>query len=331
MNDARAAQRFAEAAKSFDDDDFLWRLARRDGHGLRRLRESVQLGDASTAVTMLQALMHPRWSEPSFVPALRTCVCELWAVPYLVERLTAAVLDGVVHESAELKVLTDFGVAVAVATPGQHGPDGALSSLAAALVERSTAAGSEATRRRAERLRVLVDGHHAGADPAGGVDEEQPGGRHSNDHADFRRISVLPTTDEVFATTPPFLPRASPDEAFLREDTEAQLLDRNFRLLREDFLAPLRESLTPGELTQHYSVQASGIELHERVDDTELGRRRRIGSGAAGVRLRLHPRHSANSVKELMESGRLRKGSLCLLKRPSQQVPPWLWRGFKPT
>ena len=75
----------------------------------------------------------------------------------------------------------------------------------------------------------------------------------------------MPSIDEAFAPAPPFLPRARPDEPFLREDPEAQLLDRNFRLLREDFLAPLRESLAPVELTQHFLVKANGIEAHEQL------------------------------------------------------------------
>lgn len=31
-----------------------------------------------------------------------------------------------------------------------------------------------------------------------------PGGRHDNDFADFRRISIFPTRDELSSTIPPF-------------------------------------------------------------------------------------------------------------------------------
>jgi len=174
-------------------------------------------------------------------------------------------------------------------------------------VTRSAAGGTDSIRRRAERLRVMVKSPGLSA------------GDHTNDCADFRQIVVLPTTDEVFATTPPFLPRASPDEPFLREDPEAQLLDRNFRLLREDFLLPLRESLRPGELTQHFLVRANGVEVHRKIGipDVETGEVSvRVGSGCAGARLRFHPQHTGQVMKGLVESGRLRRGSLCLLLRP---------------
>ncbi|CAM1502642.1 Fc.00g074180.m01.CDS01 [Cosmosporella sp. VM-42] len=70
-----------------------------------------------------------------------------------------------------------------------------------------------------------------------------PGGRHDNDFADFRQISIYPTTDEFLSTEEPFLQRL--DDAFeapmeLRAQTH---LDWLFRLLREDMVGELREDL----------------------------------------------------------------------------------------
>jgi len=303
LSDPRHAERYAAAAKAYADDDLIFRLTRRDEHGLQRLREVVQLGAAPTAITMIQVLMHARWSAPKYAAALKTCLRELWAVRELADRLTAAVSRGSVRKASQLKAIADFGVAVAFATPDeQHGPAGALSALAAALVERSTAEGDAATRRSTERFLLLVNSHDgASAGALGVVDDLLPGGRHSNDHVSFRQISVLPTVDEVFAATPPFLPRARADAAFLRADPEAQFLDRNFRLLREDFLSPLRESLQSqvscasqprracifgmsrlystcippvshriqdgiqSALRQHLVVRINGVEVHEQL------------------------------------------------------------------
>ena len=70
---------------------------------------------------------------------------------------------------------------------------------------------------------------------------ESPGGRHDNDYADFRRIDIFPTNDEFLSTTKPFYRLAS--EIFGSEPAERARvhLDNQFRLLREDMLAELRE------------------------------------------------------------------------------------------
>jgi len=52
----------------------------------------------------------------------------------------------------------------------------------------------------------------------------QAGGRHNNDHADFRRIQIMPTIEELMSSDHPYLPN------FV--STESGILDRQFRLLR---------------------------------------------------------------------------------------------------
>ncbi|KAL3469205.1 P-loop containing nucleoside triphosphate hydrolase protein [Aspergillus californicus] len=68
-----------------------------------------------------------------------------------------------------------------------------------------------------------------------------PGGRHDNDHADFRHIAIYPTFDEFRSTEKPFYRRS--DEVFqLPNDMRiAGHLDNQFRLLREDMLSEIRE------------------------------------------------------------------------------------------
>ncbi|KAI0076548.1 P-loop containing nucleoside triphosphate hydrolase protein [Panus rudis PR-1116 ss-1] len=71
-----------------------------------------------------------------------------------------------------------------------------------------------------------------------------PGGRHDNDHVDFRDISILPTADEITCDKPAFLRRGAdiedPETAGTRVATH---LDNQFRLLREDMLYELRDDL----------------------------------------------------------------------------------------
>ncbi|KAF7561335.1 hypothetical protein G7046_g2807 [Stylonectria norvegica] len=79
--------------------------------------------------------------------------------------------------------------------------------------------------------------------PGASSDGTSPGGRHDNDFADFRQISIYPTTDEFLSTQEPYLQRL--DDAFeVPMETRAQNhLDWLFRLLREDMLAELRDDL----------------------------------------------------------------------------------------
>ncbi|KAJ7494735.1 P-loop containing nucleoside triphosphate hydrolase protein [Mycena galericulata] len=77
-----------------------------------------------------------------------------------------------------------------------------------------------------------------------GDSDIQPGGRHDNDFADFRRISILPTADEVASQEAPFLRRydsiRTPSEP---ASAVSQCLDEQFRLLREDMLYEMKDEL----------------------------------------------------------------------------------------
>ncbi|KAL6920984.1 hypothetical protein FSST1_005010 [Fusarium sambucinum] len=70
-----------------------------------------------------------------------------------------------------------------------------------------------------------------------------PGGRHDNDHANFRQVSIYPTSDELTSTDPPSLQRLG--EVFdAPMNTRSQVYrDWLFRLLREDMLSELRDDL----------------------------------------------------------------------------------------
>ena len=67
-----------------------------------------------------------------------------------------------------------------------------------------------------------------------------PGGRHDNDHADFRRIKMLPTSDEFASKGRPFYRRADVVETAAADSRGLMHIDNQFRLLREDLLGELR-------------------------------------------------------------------------------------------
>ncbi|KAK8177442.1 P-loop containing nucleoside triphosphate hydrolase protein [Phyllosticta citrichinensis] len=70
-----------------------------------------------------------------------------------------------------------------------------------------------------------------------------PGGRHDNDFVDFREIAIYPTEDELESKDKPYYQRADAIDETPSDQRVAMLLDNQFRLLREDMLAELRDDL----------------------------------------------------------------------------------------
>ncbi|KAF2170835.1 hypothetical protein M409DRAFT_63884 [Zasmidium cellare ATCC 36951] len=70
-----------------------------------------------------------------------------------------------------------------------------------------------------------------------------PGGRHDNDFADYRSIAVYPTEDELTSKDRPYYNTAHALTQTPLASRVGHHLDNQFRLLREDFLAELREDI----------------------------------------------------------------------------------------
>ncbi|KAF3914466.1 hypothetical protein AA313_de0203493 [Arthrobotrys entomopaga] len=88
---------------------------------------------------------------------------------------------------------------------------------------------------------------HANLHPAVQANVRLPGDlsdmgpRHDNDHASIDDIRILPTADEIRSIEPEYLPKMGGDTVHLNRSQ--RLLDSQFRLLREDNIGCLRESL----------------------------------------------------------------------------------------
>ncbi|KAI4273758.1 MAG: hypothetical protein L6R38_006265 [Xanthoria sp. 2 TBL-2021] len=78
-----------------------------------------------------------------------------------------------------------------------------------------------------------------GQDLPGALSELGP--RHDNDHADIFDIKILPTTDEIQSPRLEYLPSSDPTKHHL--PGLAGLLDRQFRLLREDTVGQFRDAV----------------------------------------------------------------------------------------
>ena len=89
-----------------------------------------------------------------------------------------------------------------------------------------------------------------------------PGGRHDNDFANFRKIAILPTNDELMSTETAFYRPADAIDQLPFAQRPGVHLDNQFRLVREDLLAELREEVS--------SFQASGKGRRPRTRLTGL-------------------------------------------------------------
>ncbi|KAF2429946.1 P-loop containing nucleoside triphosphate hydrolase protein [Tothia fuscella] len=84
-------------------------------------------------------------------------------------------------------------------------------------------------------LKAKASSANANPDSAG------PGGRHDNDFVDYRETAIFPTADEFMSDTQPFYRLAKEIAQAEPEDRVGTHLDNQFRLLREDMLAELKD------------------------------------------------------------------------------------------
>lgn len=83
------------------------------------------------------------------------------------------------------------------------------------------------------------------------VKKDPPGGRHDNDHVDICNVKILPTFQEILSSRTEYLPVKDPRQ--WHEGGIAGLIDRHFRLLREDTVGQLRDAI-------HAELQPSKVD-----------------------------------------------------------------------
>ncbi|KAF2219822.1 hypothetical protein BDZ85DRAFT_224682 [Elsinoe ampelina] len=84
--------------------------------------------------------------------------------------------------------------------------------------------------------------------------------RHDNDKEDIQDIQILPTYQEIVSTLPEYLPLL--DEDTWHKAGVQGLLDRNFRLLREDTIGQLRDTVRTELDRVNQQVDTDGSKLH---------------------------------------------------------------------
>ena len=131
--------------------------------------------------------------------------------------------------------------------------------------------------------------NHSGSTPRSEL-LNGPGGRHDNDYMDFRQISILPTADELeFTSEKAFIrPSGWLEDPATEKDRLAIHLDNQFRLLREDMVAELREEvqIALGKKNgKHRGFVINGLilkDIYFKKSDAELNPRTAGGSRNPG-------------------------------------------------
>ncbi|PLN78187.1 P-loop containing nucleoside triphosphate hydrolase protein [Aspergillus taichungensis] len=102
---------------------------------------------------------------------------------------------------------------------------------------------SSELRNLAHKIRYLLQMKSSATTTAQPEGSSAAGGRHDNDFPDFRRTAILPTADEFACAERPFYRRAEEILELVGDQRVAGHLDNQFRLMREDMLSELRESV----------------------------------------------------------------------------------------
>jgi len=148
-----------------------------------------------------------------------------------------------------------------------------------AILDLLLASPSSAIRTTGQKIKHVLD-TCSSAPTTGSKFGPGPGGRHDNDFVDFRKISILPTTDELASMERAFI---QPSDVLEDPDTASKRvaihLDNQFRLLREDMIYEMREELhlATGKKKGHHrgtkihQLTVKGLDCGEEKKRTKWG------------------------------------------------------------
>jgi len=111
------------------------------------------------------------------------------------------------------------------------------------------------------------------------------GPRHDNDHVEIQNIQILPTSEEIQSQRQEYLPPA--DVSISRLPGLRGLLDRQFRLLREDSVGGLRDAV---------QFEIGGIHNKTSGNNKDAGARNIVHQGANIMRLEIDKRKGLQIV-----------------------------------
>lgn len=281
------ARRFLEGMDSFvSKSDLLAQLEDNRHCGLHRVREVLSFVQSlqdieDLFIRLLQHIMTDETERPMFIGLRNKVLLAIFNVPglltTLVENQAAESLD-----TNSAKVLCSFLLAtssayiearqsqfvIELAKDLRHRGDISLSNklcncllIDVATKEEEVVEGTGAAGCLLGRVNNLFQNKPTVA--CWVQDRVPPGGRHDNDHRNFRDINIVPTVEELKSESVSWLPLASGENAII-QDPAMYLIDKNFRLLREDAVRTMKNNIS----------ESKRVWKHARVIDLE-GRTKR--------------------------------------------------------
>ena len=232
------AVRFMKAAVSYASTEggpaLLYRLNEKTGSSA--LRKSLEYMTSITVfeqgfLPLLERLAQDDLNKPVYNISMNSVVSKLYELPFLMTSVKTLASEWIARGSNDLRtVLAWFLAKVTIINDSAR-----TNSDILFVANQLNGIGC------GEHLKTILEGNLVTEVSLCQIRDNQtetPGGRHDNDKEDFRSISIVPTCQEFLSDANPYLPLVPTDE---KEYTEALLLDRHFRLLREDILAPSKE------------------------------------------------------------------------------------------
>ncbi|PKY54892.1 P-loop containing nucleoside triphosphate hydrolase protein [Rhizophagus irregularis] len=144
--------------------------------------------------------------------------------------------------------------------------------------------------------------------------------RHDNDFENISKISIIPTEEEILCDQPPYLPSIF-DERHSLPNGADKLLDRQFRLLREDILSNELENVLNrgGKYTYNKGANDNGdLQVYANIEFVNVGCDRWNGLFCT---LKFIPTHNSTNIRKIREywrnSKRLKPGNLVALLLPN--------------
>ena len=247
---------FLEGMDSFESKgELLTLLADDRSYGMQRVQDCLQFIDPQSVDTIVTSILvniiNAETGRPLYKATRDNLVRAIYATPGLIEFLATQWVSNIQLSSQKtIDSIAEF-LLVAIMASVDARNSGHVKTIANALRE-TTMTDSQIIHRlcaiirldRVETSKTEKPNKAAKAQTAvcWVSDLKPPGGRHDNDRANYRDISLIPTQEELGFEGMPFLPLSSGENVVIF-DAEESLLDRNFRLLREDAIGTMRENI----------------------------------------------------------------------------------------
>ena len=284
IENSQQATRLLKAAMMFAEVDgasaLLYRLADLELFGLDALRKALEYMTEKAVfvdgfIPLLEFLGREELKKPVYESPLKAVLVHLYKMPFLVPCVAQHCKDNNMEKSTQKTAVIWFLTMVCLEYERARNDD-SIRDLARSLNQFGMAS---------SLLNVLegTELSQVGNAPFSLADvrvsqAEVPGGRHDNDKVDFRSIVIVPTLDEFLCQDDPYLPKSR--DSTTGDMTEAQLLDRQFRLLREDVIGPSKDQHDDPRKEQRDVVY--GLRVHH----VETGAAIRRGENSKDILIR---------------------------------------------